>query len=574
MPGTRPDPAPRHLGSPARFLWWLVVSQRRRVTAGALLGIAWTVSLAFSPYLLSRAVDDGLRAHDHAALGGWAAAILASSALTAWLGIARHRTMTKVRMDASFRTVRVTVAHATRLGATLPRRMTAGEVVAIGMSDVQAIAQSLTVTGPGVGAVVAYGVVAVLLLAISPLLAVVVLAGVPLLALTVGPLLHRLQGVGADYREQQGALTARLVDVVTGLRVLGGLGGKEAYAERYRRDSAALREQGYRVGSVTSWVGALGTGLPALFLAVVTWLAARMAAQGSISVGDLVAVHGYVAVLVVPVAFFIEGGADLARATVAARRVVRFLALRPEHAGAPGQAPAAQAPHGPAALCDPDSGVLVRPGLLTALAATRPEDAVAVVDRLGRFAPSDATWGGVRLDALPVEAVRDRVLVADNEADLFAGTVREIVAGRREPADDAIRAPVHTAVADDVVDALPGGLDSAVAAQGRDLSGGQRQRLRLARALHAAPDVLLAVDPTSAVDAHTEAAMAARLRAARQGRTTLVTTTSPLVLEQADVVVFVAEGKAAVTGTHRDLLRGEPGYRALVARGTGEEGGR
>lgn len=572
MPGSRTAPTARDIGSPVRFLWWLVVSQRRRVTLGALLGSTWMASLALSPYLLSRAVDDGLRADDHGALAGWSAALLAGSGVTAWLGIARHRTMTKVRMDASFRTVRVTVAHATRLGATLPRRVTAGEVVAIGMSDVQAIAQSLTVTGPGVGAVVAYVTVAVLLLSISPLLAAVVLAGVPLLAVTVGPLLRRLQGVGAGYREQQGALTARLVDVVTGLRVLGGLGGKEAYAVRYRRDSAALREQGYRVGAVTSWVGALGNGLPALFLAVVTWLAARMAAEGSIGVGDLVAVYGYVAVLVIPVAFFIEGGADLARATVAARRVTRFLALRPEHADDPERA-SAPAPGAPAVLRDPGSGVEVRPGLLTALAATRPEDAVAVVDRLGRFAPSDATWGDVRLDAVPVGSLRDRVLVADNEADLFAGTVREVVAGRHEPADDAIRAAVRAAAAGDVVDALPDGLGSAVAAQGRNLSGGQRQRLRLARALHAAPDTLLAVEPTSAVDAHTEAAMAAGLRAARQGRTTLVTTTSPLVLEQADVVVFLVDGKAAATGAHRDLLRDEAGYRALVARGAGEGAG-
>jgi ABC-type multidrug transport system fused ATPase/permease subunit len=570
MPGSRTAPASRHVSSPVRFLWWLVVCQRRRVAAGALLGSTWMASLALSPYLLSRAVDDGLRAHDYGALAGWTAALLAGSAATAWLGIARHRTMTKVRMDASFRTVRVTVAHATRLGATLPRRVTAGEVVAIGMSDVQAIAQSLTVTGPGVGAVVAYGGVAVLLLSISPLLAAVVLAGVPLLAVTVGPLLHRLQGVGAGYREQQGALTARLVDVVTGLRVLGGLGGKEAYAARYRRDSAALVAQGYRVGAVTSWVGALGNGLPALFLAVVTWLAARMAAEGSISVGELVAVYGYVAVLVIPVAFFIEGGADLVRATVAARRVTRFLALVPEHADDPGRV-TAQAPDGPAVLRDPDSGVEVRPGLLTGLAASRPEDAVAVVDRLGRFAASDVTWGGVRLDAVPLGAVRDRVLVADNEADIFAGTVREVVAGRHEPDDDAVRAAVHAAVAADIVDALPDGLDSAVAAQGRNLSGGQRQRIRLARALHAAPDTLLAVEPTSAVDAHTEAAMAARLRAARQGRTTLVASTSPLVLEQADVVVLLVDGKAAATGTHHDLLRDEPGYRALVARGTGEE---
>ena len=83
--------------------------------------------------------------------------------------------------------------------------------------------------------------------------------------------------------------------------------------------------------------------------------------------------------------------------------------------------------------------------------------------------------------------------------------------------------------------------------------------------------MLLAVEPTSAVDAHTEATMASRLRAARDGRATVVTTTSPLVLDQADVVVYLVDGRVAATGPHHDLLRTEPDYRALVSRGA-EEG--
>ncbi|KDN83622.1 ABC transporter [Kitasatospora cheerisanensis KCTC 2395] len=83
------------------------------------------------------------------------------------------------------------------------------------------------------------------------------------------------------------------------------------------------------------------------------------------------------------------------------------------------------------------------------------------------------------------------------------------------------------------------------------------------------PDVLLAVEPTSAVDAHTEAAMAAGLRAARAGRTTALTSTSPLLLDQADTVHYLVDGKVAASGTHRELLRTQPGYRALVTRGPG-----
>lgn len=529
-----------------RYLWWLVTRQSGRSAAGALLATVWMTLLALPPYLLSRAIDDGLEPDDRGALFGWTAAVLGIGVFNAWLGIMRHRTMTKVRMDANFRTVKVVVGQSARLGAALGRQVGAGEVVTIGVGDVQTISQSLTVVGPGIAAIVTYGVVAALLMSVSLQLSVVILLGVPLIAGLVGPLMGRLQGAETEYRERQGVLTARIGDLAGGLRVLNGLGGKGLFADTFRRDSQQLRAQGYRVGAATSWIQALGTGLPTLFLALVTWLAARLAAQGEISIGQLVSVYGYVAVLVMPVYFFIESGYQLSRAVVAARRVVRFLSLEPvaDHPDA------RDAPASPAVLHDPDSGVRVLPGRLTALVGAVP--------------------GGVRLDEIALAQVRERILVADNEADLFAGTLRELISGRREHDEEAVARAVRAAAADDIVLGLPDDLDSDVAAQGRSLSGGQRQRVRLARALLADPEVLLAVEPTSALDAHTEAAVAARLRAARSGRTTVVTSTSPLMLDQVDTVHFLVDGKVAASGSHHELLDGEPAYRALVARDTEE----
>ncbi|CAL9432060.1 putative multidrug resistance ABC transporter ATP-binding_permease protein YheI [Streptomyces sp. enrichment culture] len=400
----------------------------------------------------------------------------------------------------------------------------------------------------------------------SPLLAVVVLLGVPVIGLVVGPLAGRLQGRETEYRERQAVLTARIGDLAGGLRVLSGLGGKGLVADAFRRDSRRLRDQGYRVGAVTSWMQALGAGLPTLFLAGVTWIAARLAARGEITVGELVSVYGYVAVLVWPVMFLIECGYQLSRGVVAARRVTALLRLEP-----PADAATADAPAEPSVLYDPESGVRVLPGRLTALTAARPADALAVVDRLGRYAPSGVTWGGTRLDRVALDQVRERILVADHEADLFAGPLREVVAGRGGPCDGDVLRALHTAAADDVVQGLPEGLDSPVSAQGRSLSGGQRQRVRLARALLADPEVLLAVEPTSALDAHTEATVADRLRAAREGRTTVLVTTSPLLLDRVDRVLFLADGKVAASGGHRELLDTEPGYRALVARDAGED---
>jgi ABC-type multidrug transport system fused ATPase/permease subunit len=175
------------------------------------------------------------------------------------------------------------------------------------------------------------------------------------------------------------------------------------------------------------------------------------------------------------------------------------------------------------------------------------------------------TLGGVPLTALARSEVRRRIVVSDTGAALFSGRLgdRLDVTGT----GDLTRA-LATASADDVLDALPEGLDAEVTERGRSFSGGQRQRLVLVRALAADPEILVLVEPTSAVDAHTEARIAARLRDHRRGRTTVVTSTSPLMLDAVDEVVLLRDGRVAATGTHADLLRESAAYRAVVIRET------
>ncbi|WP_394615949.1 ABC transporter transmembrane domain-containing protein [Lentzea sp. JNUCC 0626] len=493
------DPGNPDLRSPWWYLWWLVRVQRGRVLAGAWWGSLSMCGLMVPPYLISRAVEDGLRGGDRVALVWWCGALVLVGVGLALVFIARHRTMTLVRTDAALRTAQIVVRHVTRLGGVVRRKLSTGELTYLQNGDTARLAHALTSTGPGVGAVIAYAATAVLLVRISPLVAVVVLLGVPVLALVTGPVLKRLHEVEAGYRDRQGELSARAGDIVGGLRVLSGIGGKPAFEARFRGMSREVLRDGYRVSSWLSWVQAVTWGLPAVFLAVVTWIVARMVVSGAITIEEMLAVYLYVTTLTVPVAFFMEGADAIPRALVSARRVIDVLRLQPDEKS-------------------DDPGPLdVKTGALTVVVSANATAAREAVDRLP----------GV---------------VADNDDYLFPGTVREAVSVG-EHLDRELDEALYAAAAVDVVEAMPDGLDSHLESQGRNVSGGQRQRLRLVRALLSEPDLLVLVEPTSALDAVTEAAVAKRVRERRTGRTTVVVSSSPLWAGQADQVVRLEESR-------------------------------
>jgi ABC-type multidrug transport system fused ATPase/permease subunit len=474
-------------------------------------------------------------------------------------GIGRHRFAVVNFLGGMFTTVQVTVRQASRLGSALSRRLDTGEVVAIGTSDIRQIGSAIDITARGTGSLIAVITVAIILLSTSVPLGLVVVLGVPLLmgvvSLLIRPLHHRQQAS----REQQGLLTGRAADLVGGLRVLRGVGGEAVMGERYRQESQKLRGAGVRTARVESLLEAAQVLLPGIFLVLVTWLGARFALRGQITVGQLVSFYAYAAFLVTPLRQLTEAIDKLTRGHVSARRVVGMLQSATDLPDPDEPVPADRFR---GELSDPASGVTIRPDEITAIVASVPADAAAIADRLGRYADG-ALIGGVPLGSFDLATVRERVLVADNDARLFTGPMRSDL----DPYESGrLPAALHTAAATDILEALPDGLDSEVAERGRTFSGGQQQRLRLARALVADTDVLILVEPTSAVDAHTEARIADRLIDARAGRTTVLCTSSPLVLDRVDRVLFVEHGRVVADGTHHGLLAGEPAYARTVLR--------
>jgi ABC-type multidrug transport system fused ATPase/permease subunit len=548
--------------SPGRFLWWLILGQWHTMLAGMLFGVAWMAAQAVMPAIIGLAIDQGISGRDTGALVKWTLALLGVGLLQAAAGIMRHRFAVTNWLTGAYRTVQLVARQAVHLGATLPKRVATGEVVAIGTNDLSHLGNALEITGRASGAVVSFLVVAVLLLRTSTTLGLVVLVGVPVLLIAIGPLLKPLQRRNLAQREMMGELANLATDIVSGLRVLRGIGGERVFHDRYVRDSQKVRAAGVRVGRLQSLLDAAQVFLPGIFVVLVVWLGARFAVQGRISPGELVAFYGYAAFLMIPLRTATEFANKWIRGFVAARRVCRVLSLEPEVTDP--ETAYAEPPVG-AELVDVQSGLRVPSGAVTAVVSDPPDDSAAVADRLGRYAEGEVRWGDVPLSGLPRAVVRRRIVVSDTASTLFSGALGEQLDIRdRGPA--AVERALCTASAEDILEALPDGMNTAVTERGRSFSGGQRQRLVLARVLAADPEILVLVEPTSAVDAHTEARIAGRLAAQRAGRTTVVTTTSPLLLDRVDHVAFLREGEVVAFGRHRDLLRDVPEYRAVVTR--------
>ena len=563
------DPGAPDLRSPARLLWWIARGQWRTLLCGICFGVVWMVSQALLPLAVSRGIDEGIIGHDTARLLLWGGVLLLLGAIGAGAGAARHRFAVENWLRSSFRSVQLIGYKGADTGEALPRSMPTGEVVATVASDSMRLGGLYDVTARFAGAIVSYVVVAVVLLGTSRPLGLLVLLGVPVLVASLSLILRPLQKRQAAQREESGRLTTLGADTVAGLRVLRGIGGEQTFLRRYEAQSQQVRRVGVNVAGVQAALDAAQVLLPGVFVVLVTWLGARFALEGTITPGDLVAFYGYSAFLVIPLRTATEFADRATRAFIGARKIIRVLSVEPDHADpAPGAA-ADPEPAAGAALVDPTSGVTIEPGTLTAVVTARPEESSALADRLGRFGRTrtHAHLDGVALADLPLATVRRRIVVSETDPRLFTGTLRDELDPRGRHDDDAILAALSVASGEDVLEALPDGLDSEVEERGRSFSGGQRQRLALTRALLTGADTLVLIEPTSAVDAHTEARIAGRLARARAGRTTVVMTASPLVLDQADRVVFLEHGQAVATGPHHELMASCTAYRDTVVRG-------
>ncbi|MDV3222644.1 ABC transporter ATP-binding protein [Intrasporangium sp.] len=594
--------------SPRAFLRWMVRQQGTLFWAGLLIALVWMVPQTLGPWMVGRAIDAGIVTGDTGATLRWVLVLGAVTVVGALSGVVYHTIIVREWLIALYGTTKLVTRKALQLGHVLTRRTPTGEVLSVSGSDGDQFGALMEITTRAFSQLIAYLAVAAIVLSTSVRMGLLVLLSAPLLVVLGTPLLRPMQRWQGIERSRNSELTSMATDIVAGLRILRGIGGEETFGSNYAGQSQRVRHSGVMAGKWLGSVEAVGVLLSGAFVVALMWLGTREVAQGRLTVGQFVSFLGYGLFLLQPMRTFVEFAQKWIRAVVSARKAIAVLGQRPPWVE-PDHARALQ-PGAP--IVDEASGATFAPGRLTMVVSAVPDDAAALADRLGRYLPADegtlvsdeipeelkgkaarrersrraqrreeqarrdeerarqawgVTVGGVDLGSVPLDEVRRHILVSDTSPQVFAGTLRDAVdpLGRLSRAQAELA--LHTAAADDVFDALPGGWQGELEERGRGLSGGQRQRLVLMRALAADPEVLVLVEPTSAVDAHTEARIAERLGPHREGRTTIVMTASPLLLHHADDVILLEEGRATTRGRHVDLLASSAAYRSVVVRG-------
>ncbi|WP_123670558.1 ABC transporter ATP-binding protein [Actinocorallia herbida] len=445
-----------------------------------------------------------------------------------------------------------------------------GEVLTIATEDADQTADIVEVVPMLVSSMVAVVIAAVALGIANLWLGLLVIVGTVAILSILSVMSRR---IGASTKEQQARVAragAKVADLISGLRPLHGFGGNQAAYLSYRKVSTEAKHQAITVARVNGAYAGTALALNAVLAAAVTLTAGWLAFDGRIGIGDLVMAVGLAQFIMEPLKLFSEMPKYIMIARASADRMALVLGAPPVTAWGEG-APSV----GGVEVDGVRFGALrdlkfeVAAGEFVAIASYQAGAAADLAAVLAARVPPDAYEGVVRVGGLEtadldVEALRGHLLVNPYDAEIFAGTLRTNIdpSGTAGRIDEAVTASMLT----DVVALHRDGLDYPVRDRGANLSGGQRQRLSLARALAADTEVLVLHDPTTAVDAVTEQLIARNMADHRRGRTTIVLTSSPALLDAADRVLILDDGTITAEDTHRNLLAGDEDYRLAVAR--------
>jgi len=412
------------------------------------------------------------------------------------------------------------------------------------------------------------------------LMAMAVIPGAVMMSFAVS---RRVRPIYRSVRKDAEAIDGWAGETFSGIRVVRAFGREMRELIEYMlgRHTVLRKELFAHRRELVLWTawGLLTTGVNV----VIVWYGGYLAVTGRASVGDIMAFQWYTFLLLGPVWNIVNSFSELQRSLAATERVFEVLATGADKPDRPGARPA------PAVVEEirfegvefeyhegrpvvRDLNVVVPGGSVVALVGRSGAGKTTVTDLVARF--HDPTRGRLLVNGVDVRdyrlrTYRDLLALVQQDVFLFDGSVRDNIAYGRPGATGAeVEDAARRANAHEFITRLPAGYATVVGERGVRLSGGQQQRLAIARAILAAPQILILDEATSNLDTESEQLIQAAMAELLTGRTTFVIAHRLSTIRRADLILLMDDGQVVERGTHEELMAARGAYYGMVVRQT------
>lgn len=568
-------------------LWRLLpylLPYRARWTAMIIVAVGSLAATVAIPLMTKAVIDGPVRHQDQQGLWVLGAAAMAVGISEAVLWFIRRWLVARATMGVEADIRKDLYARLQILPMSFHGRWQSGQLLSRVMNDLSTIRRfmSFGLVFLILNALQITVVTAILLAMYWPLGVVVVVSIVPIAA-TVLHFEREYTRLSRLAQDQTGHVATHVEESALGLRVVKSFGREDYVYDRFDDQASKLFDTQVSRVTVSAKFWTLLEVIPSLTLIVVLGFGAYAAGHGYVTMGTLVAFITMMLSLVWPIASLGFLLSMTQESFTAANRIAEIFDAPREIT----DGPSASAPRGgrlelrDVGFRFPDSDgewalrhvtVTVEPGETLALVGSTGSGKSVLAALFSRL--YDVTEGQILIDGrdireLSLPALRQAVATAFEDPTLFSMSVAEnLRLGRPDATDEQLAQAIEIAAAQFAYD-LPFGLDTRIGEQGMSLSGGQRQRLSLARAILAAPKILVLDDTLSALDVHTEAVVTEALGRVLDQVTGIIVAHRASTVLLADKVALLenVDGAGTIThiGTHAELLAEVPQYRYLLA---------
>jgi len=384
-------------------------------------------------------------------------------------------------------------------------------------------------------------------------------------------------------RERSAEIGSFLIESLMGMRLIVAFNTQESEVARFREKNRGFVDALLSMQLVSFFAGAFPGTVLTLSTALVFLYGGKLVIEGAMTIGALVAFMAYHMRLLAPVQNLMGLYTSVATARVSLDRVFEILDAPVEVNDSPGAEELREARgeiefENVTLKYDRETVVLdsvsfrIPAGSLCAIAGPSGVGKSTVADLLLRF--YDPQRGRITIDGRDLRDIRladlrREVVLVEQTAFLFNSTIAENIRyGRPEALIEEVIQAAKSASIDDFIRSLPEGYDTQVGERGQALSAGERQRIALARALLRDPAVLVLDEPTASVDPITEHTIAAALRSVMKGRTTVVISHRLSLIERADWVIVIDNGRVVEAGPPDELLASGKALAGLFSYST------